>query len=65
MVGALDCTSRAIAVLRGLAGLSLVFSLGRDVTIRSSTSMTANPIRPSPPVNSIMPRRGFVYTIPQ
>jgi hypothetical protein len=37
MVGALDCTSRATAVLRGLAGFSLGFGLVRDFTDRVST----------------------------
>jgi len=37
ILGSLDCTSRAIAVLRGVAGLSLVFSLVRDFTDQVST----------------------------
>src|SRR5438270_300637 len=32
ILGSLDMTSRAIAVLRGLAGFSLVFTLVRDFT---------------------------------
>src|SRR5260221_13168247 len=63
MLGSVDGTRRATDVLRGLAGLSLVFSLVRDVT-EPALPMDANSIHTVPahqPRDALLPIAPTAY----
>ena len=65
LTGAFDCTSRATAVLRGVAGFSLGFGLVRDFTDRVSTG-TGRTLSGRPrPATAPRIARGPIQTIPQ